>query len=178
MNEKINPKLEPFIVAMDSLYIDPANARLHGERNIEAIAASLMEFGQQKPIVVDAKGRVVAGNGTLEAAKILGWDNIAAIVSDIDSEATLSAYAIADNRTAELADWNFYNLEQKLTFLKEQDFDLSKLYLDDLKLDILKPKEEEDEVPEVPKEARAKRGDIYILGGIIVCPKCGKEHKR
>ena len=50
---------------------DPANARTHSERNIDAIVASLRRFGQQKPIVVDSNGVVRAGNGTLVAAKAL-----------------------------------------------------------------------------------------------------------
>ncbi len=88
-----------------SLSPDPANARKHGDRNLEQITASLRRFGQQKPIVVDATNVVRAGNGTLAAARALGWETIAAVRSDL-AGADLSAYAIADNRTAELAEWD------------------------------------------------------------------------
>ncbi len=84
---------------------DPANARRHGERNLDQIKASLRRFGQQKPIVVDAANVVRAGNGTLAAARALGWATIAAVRSGL-AGADLSAYAIADNRTAELAEWD------------------------------------------------------------------------
>jgi len=84
---------------------DPANARRHGERNLEQIKASLRRFGQQKPIVVDATNVVRAGNGTLAAARALGWTTIAAVRSDL-AGADLTAYAIADNRSAELAEWD------------------------------------------------------------------------
>ena len=92
-------------VPIDEPTPDPANARKHDERNLKAIIDSLRAFGQQKPIVVDGRGIVVAGNGTLEAAKRLGWSDIAIVRSDLDpTQAT--AFGIADNRTAELADWD------------------------------------------------------------------------
>lgn len=63
-------------VSIDSLVFDPANVRKHPEKNLATIKASLLRFGQQKPIVVDANGVVRAGNGTLAAAKALGWKEI------------------------------------------------------------------------------------------------------
>jgi ParB-like chromosome segregation protein Spo0J len=92
-------------VAIESVSPDPANARKHGPRNLEAIVASLRRFGQQKPIVVDSKGVVRAGNGQLEAAKMLGWSHIRVVKSDLPAT-ELTAFAIADNRTAELAEWD------------------------------------------------------------------------
>ena len=90
---------------ISSLSPDPANARRHGERNLEQITASLRRFGQQKPIVVDATNVVRAGNGTLAAARALGWATIAAVRSEL-AGVELTAYAIADNRSAELAEWD------------------------------------------------------------------------
>jgi len=92
-------------VPIDSLSPDPANARTHGPRNLEAIMASLRRFGQQKPIVVDSHGVVRAGNGTLAAAKALGWTEIKIVRSDLAS-LELTAFAIVDNRTGELAEWD------------------------------------------------------------------------
>jgi hypothetical protein len=92
-------------ITIDSIYPDPANARKHSTRNLSAIAASLKRFGQQKPIVVDSKCVVRAGNGTLAAAKQLGWKTIEVVRSDLPLS-ELAAYAIADNRTAELAEWD------------------------------------------------------------------------
>ncbi len=104
--EKINPELEGFRVKLGDIEQDPNNARAHDERNIEAIKQSLKTFGQQKPIVVSSTGHAVAGNGTLAAAKLLGWKEIAAITFDSESKAHEAGYAIADNRTAELATWD------------------------------------------------------------------------
>jgi hypothetical protein len=100
---------------------DPANARKHSSRNLKAIRDSLDVFGQQKPIVVDSRGVVIAGNGTLEAARELGWDDIAVAVTDLDP-AHAQAFGIADNRTAELAEWDTDVLGQ---LLEGMDSDLA-----------------------------------------------------
>ena len=90
---------------IDSLHADPANARKHSQRNLDAVMSSLIRFGQQKPIVIDANNVVRAGNGTLSAAKALGWKEIGCVRSTLEAS-ELTAYAIADNRTAELAEWD------------------------------------------------------------------------
>lgn len=90
---------------IETLLPDPTNARRHSERNIQAIQAAYRRFGQQKPIVIDAKNIVVAGNGQLEAAKREGWDWIECKVFE-GSTADARAYALADNRTGELAEWD------------------------------------------------------------------------
>lgn len=83
---------------------DPHNARQHSARNLEAIRESLHAFGQVKPIVALDDGTVIAGNGTLAAAKMLGWTHLAAVIfADVEKA---KAFAIADNRTAELAEWD------------------------------------------------------------------------
>jgi hypothetical protein len=98
--------LRPLAVPLHTLTPDPANARKHPDRNIIAIRGSLAAFGQVKPVVVrEATGTVVCGNGTLAAALALGWTHIAAVVKPMD-QATATALAIADNRTAELAEWD------------------------------------------------------------------------
>ena len=122
---KTKPKpLAVETVPIDSIHVDPANVRRHPERNLATIRASLARFGQQKPIVVDSDGIVRAGNGTLEAARALGWETIAIVRSPLaGSEAT--AYAIADNRSAELAEWDQAALAEQLQALQSEDFDLS-----------------------------------------------------
>ena len=99
---------------------DPKNARSHDGKNIEAIKRSLQEFGQQKPIVVNANGEVVAGNGTLAAAVDLGWKKIAVVETDL-AGSSATAYAIADNRTAELAVWNDSELAETLATLQKDE---------------------------------------------------------
>jgi len=113
--------IEP--VKCSDLSEDPANARLHSDRNLESIKASLRRFGQQKPIVVDVNGVVRAGNGTLAAARSLGWSEVDCVVTELEG-AEATAYAIADNRTAELADWDKDVLATQLEALAEEDTDL------------------------------------------------------
>ncbi len=117
------------IVSIDSISPDPANARRHGEKNMAAIKSSLRRFGQQKPIVVDARHVVRAGNGMLAAAKELGWREINIVRTElVGSEAT--AYAIADNRTAELAEWDQQILATELVALRDEDVDLADIGFD------------------------------------------------
>lgn len=107
--ENIAPDLLGLTVDIATLTPDPRNARKHNDRNLAAVSASLTRFGQTKPIVVDADGVVLAGNGSLTAAKQLGWKRIA--VSRVPlAGADARAYAIADNRTAELAEWDWEEL--------------------------------------------------------------------
>jgi hypothetical protein len=107
-------------VSIDTLLNDETNVREHNDRNLSAIKASLEKFGQQKPIVVDGEGVVVAGNGTLEAARQLGWKNIEVVRTKLKG-ADAVAYAIADNRTAELAVWNEEKLAKALETLQADE---------------------------------------------------------
>src|SRR5512142_1993886 len=97
--ENINPDLLPLAAPIAELKPHPRNARHHGELSYDGIKASLAEFGQQKPIVALRDGTVVAGNGTLEAARRLGWKRLA-VVRFADAKKA-GAYALADNRAAE-----------------------------------------------------------------------------
>lgn len=155
-------------VPVDSLHNDPANVRKHGEQNLAAIKASLARFGQQKPIVVNPEGVVIAGNGTLMAARALGWQTIKAVRTNLaGSEAT--AFAIADNRTAELAEWDDAALQQQLAAIAIDDEELlAATGFDEKELAKLAaanaPEVTEDEVPEPPADPITKPGDLWLLG--------------
>ena len=102
---------------------DSENARRHDEKNLKAIQGSLKQFGQRKPIVITEAGVVVAGNGTVEAAKRLGWLEIEAVTVPADwSPEQTKAFALADNRTAELASWDSITLAEQLHELEEANF--------------------------------------------------------
>ena len=164
------------LVPIDSISLDPANLRRHPTRNLAAIVESLKRFGQQRPILVDAAGIVRAGNGTLMAAKQLGYKEIEIIRSELKgSEAT--AYAIADNRTAELAEWETDALAQTLSALQMEDEELFEATGFDAKeLDAMVLREiDEDEVPEPPADPITKPGDLWILGEHRVL--CGDSTK-
>ena len=112
LKEKHNiiPALLPLATPIDDLHLDPANARTG--HDVERIAASLAQYGQRKPIVVNRSenGKVEAGNGTWAAAKSLGWTHVAAAFVE-DSPMTAVGYAIADNRTSELSRWDYEALQ-------------------------------------------------------------------
>jgi len=134
---------------------------------MDAIKGSLRKFGQQKPIVVDAKGIVLAGNGTLRAARELGWSTVNVVRTELTgTEAT--AFAIADNRSAELAEWDD-KLGEVLTSLKLENFPIQEIGFDDAELSKLMS----------PNFAAGTEGDQGKLDQLepkmVNCPHCRKE---
>ena len=111
-------------VKCNSLEVDPKNARKHSERNINVIASSLESFGQRRPLVIWGN-TVIAGNGTLEAAKGLGWTDV--FITRVPSDWTedqARAYALADNRSSELGDWDSELLASQLIALADTGFEI------------------------------------------------------
>lgn len=152
-------------VNITSLRPDPANARKHDGKNLNAIASSLEKFGQRKPIVVTPDSIVVAGNGTLEAAKSLGWTEIAIARTPVGwTWDQIKAFALADNRTAELAEWDDKVLADQLLELDANGWDLKDIGFETLEPPALVEILEEDQIPGLPAEAIAKMGEIYQLG--------------
>lgn len=119
----IEDELRSLAVPIEQIHEDPSNVRVHPTKNMRAIVASLRKFGQQKPIVISQGGGIIAGNGTYLAAQELGWTHLAAVRSSLDG-ANAADFGVADNRTAELAEWDMGNLEARLTgFSAERDIE-------------------------------------------------------
>lgn len=113
--------LQPLAVAIDELELLPGNPR---RGDIDAVAASLEEFGQRKPIVARLVDRtVIAGNHTLQAARRLGWSEIAVVWVE-DDDAHAKAFALADNRTAELGSYDDEALLRLIEEVKIEDAEL------------------------------------------------------
>ncbi len=160
----IAPGLLALATPIDSLNPDPANARRHDRKNIDAIKASLGRWGQRLPLIVQRNGMIVrAGNGRLEAMKELGWTEAACLVVD-DSDIEAVSFAIADNRTAELAEWDDDALAALLNSLPDAERLLTGF--DDADLAALGDPVEvvEDEAPEPPADPITKAGDLWLLG--------------
>lgn len=157
-----NHDLKVEIVEISTLIPDPANARKHGQRNLDAIRASLREFGQRRALVVTGESVVIAGNGTMEAAKALGWTKIAITRTPKEWDYDRArAYALADNRTAELAEWDMKILNEQLLELDANGFNITDLGFDPL----LPPGEVvQDLVPEPPVEPKSKSNQLWALG--------------
>lgn len=158
-------------IKITELSLDPSNVRKHGRKNLDAIKASLRKFGQQKPIVVDAKGIVLAGNGTLAAAQELDWQEIEIVRTQLEGvEATM--FAIADNRTAELAEWED-SLAEVLQKLQADGHDLGELGYDQNDRDELLARFQN--VQQLAPESSAEEINTDEMKMQCRCPKCGFE---
>lgn len=151
-------------IKLTDLRPDEQNARKHDQANLKAIAGSLDQFGQRKPIVITQDNRVVAGNGTLTAAKLLDWKEIDCVRVPADWTANqIKAYALADNRTAELAEWDEQVMASQLLELQEAGFDIEEFGFELINPPTEDESEAGDEIPEVI-EPRTKLGQIWQLG--------------
>lgn len=162
-------KLETIQIA--KLTPDPNNARKHDDTNLKAIAGSLREFGQRKPIVITQDNIIAAGNGTVEAAKSLGWTDIEVVRVPADWDADrIKAFALADNRTAELASWDQEVLDKQLQELNTAGVEVANFGFQVPDIPILDIETFEDDVPDFPAETECKTGDVWYLGAhTLVC---------
>lgn len=120
-------------IKLTALTLDPKNVRTHSARSIDAIAESLENFGQRKPVVITADNVVVTGNGTVQAATELGWSEITAVRIPADwSAEKIRAFAIADNRTSELSGWDSFQLLEQLSDLVEIEIETVGFTADEL----------------------------------------------
>ncbi len=137
---------------------------------VDAVAASIKEFGFRQPIVVDEEGVIVVGSTRDKAAQKLGLRTVPVHVARGLSPAQLKAYRIADNKTAELADWDQELLIQELTDLEKLDFNLDTVGFSAEELQELFHTEVEpgltdpDSVPQPPDQAVTQVGDLWIMG--------------
>lgn len=151
-------------VKLTDLVSDPNNARKHDDKNLEAIKGSLTQFGQRKPIVVQGNV-VIAGNGTLEAARQLGWDEIDIVqVPQEWTKDQAKAFALADNRTAELAAWDQQILNAQILELTEAGIEVADFGFIAIEPDAPTEEDEDSEPLNDAIEPQAKLGDIYKLG--------------
>ena len=105
----------------------PQNVRIHSKKNLDIIKNSLEEFGQTKPILVQKSTMyVIAGNGTLQAAKALGWETIQAHILDLTDDKA-NALAILDNKSTDESQWDEKGLTDLLQQLGDSDPDILSL---------------------------------------------------
>ena len=167
-------------VPLTELHQDPSNARTHDERNVAAIQASLKTFGQVEPLVVQkGTGRIIGGNGRLDAIKNLGQTEVDVVEVECD-DMTATALGIALNRTSELAAWDDDVLAGHLKALADADFDELVTGFDMKEIEALisgaAGEVAEDEVPEPPADPVTKPGDLWVLGEHRVL--CGDATER
>jgi DNA modification methylase len=147
----------------------PRNPRKN-EQAVDAVAKSIREFGFNQPIVMDQHGMIIVGDTRYKAALKLGLKQVPVHVATHLTPEQIKAYRIADNKLAELADWDHDRLVQELVELEQMAFNLDLLGFEPEELQELCGKEitpgltDPDEIPEPPDAAVTKIGDLYILG--------------
>ncbi|MBI1375821.1 MAG: chromosome partitioning protein ParB [Phycisphaera sp.] len=147
------------------------NPRIN-DQAVDAVAASLQEFGFRQPIVVDSGGVIIVGHTRWKAAKKLGLTKVPVHVATDLTPAQIRAYRIADNKTGELAEWDLEILPIELADLREEGFDMDVLAFDDEELakllsaatGVTEGLTDADEVPQPPDDPITQPGDIWVLG--------------
>ncbi|MCK5641844.1 MAG: DNA modification methylase [Gammaproteobacteria bacterium] len=177
-------------IKIEDLIEDPDNARTRGDNAKGVLAASLEKFGAARSIVVDKDGKVRAGNGTVEAAKAAGIKEVLIVEGDGStlvavrrsdwSDKQALAYALTDNHSSDLSEWNGEKLMEGLTEIVGDDplqglgdwsenfgFDLGELRKISVKGHT---RVVGDDTPDPPKNPVTKLGDVWELGGHrVVC---------
>jgi len=165
------------MTSITSLQSDHKNARRRTDRSSDLIKESLQRYGAARSIVIDEDNRILAGNGTIEGAKAAGIKNVRIIETDGNeiiavkrtglTEDQKVGLALADNRTADLSEW-----DQEMLHQLSEEHDLTPWFNQDdldelLAVTNLEPEQgntDPDDVPEPPEDPITKPGDIWILG--------------
>ena len=176
------------MTSINNLKSDHKNARRRTDRSSELIKESLQRYGAARSIVIDEDNRILAGNGTIEGAKAAGIKNVRIIETEGDeiiavrrsglSEDQKVGLALADNRTADLSEW-----DQEMLHRLSEEHDIEPWFnqedLDELlnvtELDPEGGNTDPDEVPDIPTDPITKPGDLWILGNHRLL--CGDAHQ-
>lgn len=111
---------------LDELKPYENNPRINNEA-VEPVAKSISEFGFKVPIIVDRDGVIIAGHTRYKAAHLLGLEKVPCIVADDLTPEQIKAFRLADNKTAEFAEWDFELLAAELDELTAFDIDMDDL---------------------------------------------------
>lgn len=176
------------IVYQDIAALKPRknNPRTHSKRQIAQIARAIEQFGFTNPVLVDDCNGIIAGHGRVEAAKLVGLQEVPTVRLSAMSEAAIRAYVIADNKLAENAGWDRNLLGLELQYLSELDLDFDvtltgfELPEIDLLIGELTPANNNDSadavIPVAPGAAITRAGDVWKIGGHRLI--CGDSTKR
>ena len=135
-----------------------ANNPRNNDGAVDAVASSIKEFGFKVPIIIDKENVIVAGHTRLKAAERLGLEKVPCIRADDLTEEQVKAFRLADNKTAEMAEWDFDLLKEEISSICGIDMQEFGFLVEDIK--------------------RIKSGDDTFSGddGVSVeirCPRCG-----
>lgn len=137
---------------------------------VDAVAASIREFGFLVPMVIDKNNEIVCGHTRYKAAKSLGMKEVPCVIAEELTPTQIKAFRLADNKVSELAGWDFGLLDELLAELGEfnmQDFGFSPKLDIDIDGAFAEAADMEDTADMQESENMPRRQ-------IITCPHCGK----
>jgi ParB family chromosome partitioning protein len=161
------------VATLGDLTPDPQNARKHNPRNIGQVQASLQKYGAARSIVIDENNQIIAGHGVVEAAALAGIERVQVVDGDGEtiiavrrsglSKQQKQELGIADNRGAELAEWD----ADVLTALAGE-IDLSQFWKPEELVEVL------NQVPNFEPVGIDEQGRLDQKKP-VTCPECGHE---
>ncbi len=158
---------------IDAIFPHPHNPRVHGRKQIRGIAQSYASFGVNNPILTDKNGRILAGHGRWEAAKLDGRTHVPVIRLDHLNEAQALAYMLADNKLSEQSTWNDGELALRFKELQgmKLEFDIEATGFETPEIDILIQSldladdcDKADEFKPLETPAVSRLDDLWLLG--------------
>jgi DNA modification methylase len=159
---KMQNKRELKIEEIEIRDINPydKNAKKHPRNQIDLLVQNIQRFGFTTPCLVDAENNLIAGHGRLEAVKLLEWEKVPCVKIEDLNEEEIKALRLADNKIAEMGEWDMGLVLDELKELSEDTLHLTG-FSEDLLID---DDSKDDEVPNTPEESKSKLGDLYELG--------------
>lgn len=153
------------------------NPRIN-DHAVDSVAKSIETFGFNVPILCDQNNNIIAGHTRWKAANKLKLKKVPAIILEMSDEQR-RAFSIADNKTAEIADWDYPKLRDLLKELKEEDFDISSIGFskDEMRRFLFNDSVDEDVVPQVSDQQTTQKGDMWRLGAhTLLCGDSRELH--
>ena len=158
------------ICEMDISKLSPweGNPRLN-DQAVEAVASSIRTFGFNVPILVDRDLVIIAGHARWKAASKIGMKTVPIIILEL-TDMQRRAFALADNKTAEIADWDFPKLRELLEELRSEDYNLSEIGFSNAELVALLTDASEPDWSEFDQNLAALENDGYALLSVKIRP--------
>ena len=174
-------KMKVVNVRLDEIKPYENNPRVN-EGAVKSLAGIIERLGFRNPALLNGEKVIIEGHTRYLACKHLGWETMPCIIATDLTPEQEQALRIADNKIAEIAEWDEAKLKVELAALQEAGFDLSLLAFGDDELDDLLGGEagthgetEPDAVPETPEVPVSSPGEVYMLGKHLLC--CGDSTK-
>lgn len=176
MNNSENSRLEIEFLSPSTLIPYEGNPRLHSEKQIKKLMASIQEYGIVLPVLIDTNNVILARHAVITACINLGISEVPCIRASHLSEAQKRAYILADNRLAEDSTWDKGMLKTEMLRLRDdyglelEDTGFEAREILRLRMDVADTPKDEDAVPEEVNIAVSQIGDVWFLGDHrIIC---------